>query len=107
MNNKRDIKMTYFTLDMDATYDNETPDSDGVQPMIYAVPLQSLEDVEQLAIKAGREFNSENSEECIGDLFERNLIEKGIVFQLIGHLDISFEERQTDYLADYLPHTIV
>ena len=30
--------ITYLTLDFDSTYDNEEPDNDGVQPLIYAVP---------------------------------------------------------------------
>lgn len=33
--------------------------------------------------------------------------EENIFFQLIGELRIPFEERQTDYLPDYLPRVVV
>lgn len=99
--------ITYLTLDFDDTYDNEDPDGNGVQPLIYAVPLHRLEEVEHLATESGEEFNASDSNSCIGDIFERQLIDAGIAFQLIGTLDLSFEERQMDYLADYLPHVIV
>lgn len=99
--------ITYFTLDFDGTYDNEDPDSGGVQPSVYAVPQRELETVERLAKEAGDEFHDTDTCECIGDIFEHNMIEAGIAFQCIGNLDLSFEERQVDYLADYLPHVVV
>lgn len=98
---------TYFTMDFDDTYDNEEPDGNGVQPSVYAVPLYRLEEVERLATESGEEFNASDSDVCIGDIFERKLIDTGITFQCIGTLDISFEERQMDYLADYLPLMVV
>lgn len=99
--------ITYFTLDFDGTYDSEEPDSIGVQPLVYAVPQSRLEEVERLATESGQEFNGSDTDDCIGDIFERNLIDAGILFQCIGALDVSFEERQVDYLADYLLHVIV
>lgn len=99
--------ITYFTLDFDGTYSNEIPDSNGVQPIVYAVPQCRLEEVEQLAAESGQEFNDSDTDDCILDLFERKLIDAGIIFQLIGVLDLSFTERQVDYLADYLPHVVV
>lgn len=99
--------ITYFTLDFDGTYDNEETDSNGVQPIVYAVPQCRLEEVERVAAESGKEFNDSDADDCILDLFERKLIDAGIIFQLIGVLDLSFAERQVDYLADYLPHVVV
>lgn len=99
--------ITYFTLDFDSTYDNEEPDSNGVQPLVYAVPQTRLGDVERLAMESGQEFNDFDTDDCIGDIFEHKMIDAGILFQCIGSLDLSFEERQTDYLAGYLPHVVV
>lgn len=99
--------ITYFTLDFDGTYSIEEPDSNGVQPIVYAVPQCRLEEVERLAGKSGQEFNDSDTDDCILDLFERKLIDAGIIFQLIGVLDLSFAERQVDYLVDYLPHVVV
>lgn len=99
--------ITYFTLDFDGTYSIEEPDSNGVQPLVYAVSQCRLEEVERLATESGKEFNDSDTDECIIDLFERKLIDAGIIFQLIGVLDLSFAERQVDYLADYLPHVVV
>lgn len=99
--------ITYFTLDFDGTYDNEEPESNGVQPLVYAVPQSRLAEVERLATESGEEFNTSDTDDCIGDIFEHKMIDAGITFQCIGVLDISFEERQVDYLADYLPHVVV
>lgn len=99
--------ITYLTLDFDSTYDNEEPDNDGVQPLIYAVPQSRLEEVERLATESGQGFNDSDTDDCIGDIFERKMIDAGITFQCIGSLDLSFEERQMDYLADYLLHVVV
>lgn len=99
--------ITYFTLDFDGTYDNDEPGSDGVQPLVYAIPQSRLEEVERLAAKSGQEFNDSDCDDCIGDIFEHKMIDTGITFQLIGVLDLSFEERQVDYLADYLPHVVI
>ena len=66
-----------------------------------------LEEVERLATESGQDFNDSDTDDCIGDIFERKMIDAGITFQCIGSLDLSFEERQMDYLADYLPHVVV
>lgn len=99
--------ITYFTLDFDGTYSNEEPDSNGVEPLVYAVPQSRLAEVERLATESGQEFNDSECDNCIGDIFEHKMIDAGITFQCIGALDLSFEERQVDYLADYLPHVVV
>lgn len=99
--------ITYFTLDFDGTYDNEEPDSNGVEPLVYAVPQSRLEEVEHLATESGQEFNDSDCDDCIGDIFEHKMIDAGITFQCIGSLNLSFAERQVDYLADYLPHVVV
>lgn len=99
--------ITYFTLDFDGIYDNEYPDGRGVPPLLYIVPKSRLKEVEHLAIESGREFHDSETDDCIGDLFERKLDNVGIVFQCMGSLDLSFEERWGDYLADYLPYVVV
>lgn len=99
--------ITYLTLDFDGTYDNEEPDSNGVQPLVYAVPQCRLEEIERLATESSIEFNDSDTDDYIGDIFECKMIDAGITFQCIGSLDLSFEERQMDYLADYLPHVVV
>lgn len=99
--------ITYFTLDFDGTYDNEESDGNGVQPLVYAVPQSRLEVVERLATESWKGFNDSDCDECIGDIFEHKMIDAGITFQCIGVLDLSFEERQVDYLADYLSHVVV
>lgn len=100
---------TLFVLDFDGTYDNEEEGGYGVTPSVYLIPLDKQIEVERIAYAASKEFNEnvDESGECIGDLFERRLKSKGIEFQLVGGLDIPFEERETDYLADYIPIAIV
>lgn len=100
---------TLFVLDFDGTYDNEEEGGYGVTPSVYLIPLDKQIEVEKIAYAASKEFhdNVDESGECIGDLFEHRLKTKGIEFQLVGGLDIPFEERETDYLADYIPIAVV
>ena len=101
---------TLFVLDFDGTYDNEDEDSTGVQPLVYLIPLDRQKDVEHYAREAHNDFHSEENKEldlCIGDYFEEWLGNNGVDYQLVGSIDLTFCERQTDYLADYIPREVV
>lgn len=101
---------TLFVLDMDGTYNNEEPNSVGVQPFVYLVPLDKQRDVEYYAGQASRDFYSEENSELglgIGDYFEECLGNNGIDFKPVGSIDLTFGERQVDYLTNYIPREIV
>ena len=100
---------TLFVLDFDGTYDNEEEGDYGVEPLVYLIPLDRQIEVERIAYAASKEFNenADGSDMCIGDLFEEGLEAKGIEFQQVGSLHIPYYERETDYLADYIPIAVV
>lgn len=99
---------TVFVLDMDCTYSNEKMESMGVQPLVYLIPLQEQKKVESCARKACDDFYlKENLDLCIADYFEEKLKNDGIGYRLIGSIDLTFGERQIDYLADYIPREII
>ena len=101
---------TLFVLDFDGTYNNEEPDSVGVQPFVYLIPLDKQRDVEHYAAMASQDFHSEENLElglCIGDYFEEWMNNNGVDFKPVGSIDLTFGERQVDYLADYIPREIV
>ncbi len=100
---------TLFVLDMDATYNKEETDSAGVQPFVYLVPLDRQKDAEYYAEQASRIFNQEDydCDSAIGDLFEELCGQNGIDFKPVGSIDLTFGERQEDYLADYIPREVV
>lgn len=101
---------TLFVLDMDGTYNNEPEDSAGVQPSVYLIPLDRQKDVEHYAAMASQDFHSEKNIElglCIGDYFEEWMLNNRIDFKRVGSIDLTFGERQMDYLADYIPREIV
>lgn len=104
---KENIIWTLFVLDFDGTYDNEDEYDDGVQPLVYLIPLDKQIEVENCAKKAHLDFFEDTSDWCIGDHFENNLDENGIEFKLVGRIDLTFGERQKNYLADYIPREIV
>ena len=98
---------TLFVLDFDGIYDNEEEGSYGVEPLVYLVPEYRISEVTVSARKASEDFHDDENGMCIGDLFEDELKARGIEFQQVGSLHIPFEERQEDYLADYIPREIV
>lgn len=99
---------TLFVLDFDGTYDIEEPDSDGVQPLVYLIPLDRQKDVEHYAAMASQDFNSdENGCMTITDYFEEWMKNNNCDFRCVGSIDLTFAERQVDYLADYIPREIV
>lgn len=100
---------TLFILDFDGTYDNEDEDSYGVEPLVYLIPFDKQIEVERIADAAHDKFhmNNDESDMCIGDLFEEGLEAQRIEFQQVGSLHIPFEERQEDYLAGYIPVAVV
>lgn len=102
-------KRTFFVLDFDGTYDNEHG-SNGVQPLVYLIPMEKQLDVERYARMAHDDFHSEENSEIgmrIEECFEELMDNNGIEYKLVGEIDLSFEERQVDYIADYIPMEIV
>lgn len=106
---KENTVWTFFVLDFDGTYDNESPDSDGVQPMVYLIPLNRQSDVEHYARMAHDDFHSDKNVErwAIADYFEKLMGNNDCNFRIVGNVDLTFGERQVDYLADYIPREIV
>ncbi len=99
---------TFFVLDFDGTYDNESPDSDGVQPMVYLIPLSRQSDVEHYARMAHDDFHSDDYLGfTIVDYFEEWMENNDCDYKVVGTIDLTFGERQVDYLADYIPREIV
>lgn len=100
---------TLFILDFDGTYDNEDNYDNGVEPLVYLIPLDKQAEVERIAQKASYAFNTDEDGccWCIGDYFEEFLSQKKIDFQMIGSIDLTFGERQVNYLADYIPREVV
>lgn len=98
---------TLLVIDFDVTYDMEPEDEFGVEPAVYLIPLNKQKEVEKTAEKARDIFHETNSGSTILDIFERLLNKKGVKYQYIGDLKITFGERQTDYLPDYLPKVVV
>lgn len=98
-----------FVLDFDGTYSCEAENELGVQPLVYLVPKEKLEEVQQLAYDAGQKFsyNNEFATDCIANYFEEFMDINGIPYQEIGSINLTFGERQVDYLADYIPREIV
>ena len=103
---------TFFVLDYDGTYDNEFDEYDslGVCPSVYAIDINRQLDVEKLAKKShdlfhGQVYKYEN--QTIGDIFEELLRENKIDWLYVGRLEITFKDRQVDYLADYIPKVVV
>lgn len=106
----KNIVWTFFVLDFDGTYDNEKWNLQGVQPLVYLIPLDRQRDVEHYAMMAAQDFHSKDNRELgllITDYFEEWMSNNNCDFKLIGTIDLTFEERQVDYLADYIPREIV
>ena len=107
-NGKENTVWTFFVLDFDGTYDNEEPDSDGVQPMVYLIPLNRQRDVEHYARMAHDDFHSDDYLGfTIADYFEVRMENNDCDYKVVGTIDLTFGERQVDYLADYIPREVV
>ncbi len=100
---------TLFVLDLDRTYDMEDDFSNGVQPLVYLIPLDRQRDVEHYARMAHNDFHTnKNVEEwAIADCFEEWMRNNNCDFKVVGTIDLTFIERQVDYLADYIHREIV
>ncbi len=101
---------TLFVLDFDGTYDNEEPDCKENKPTVYLIPLDRQRDVEHYARMAHDDFHSEENDVLgltITDYFEEWLGNNDCDYKRVGKIDLSFGERQVDYLADYIPREIV
>lgn len=98
------MKWSLFVLDFDNTYDNESYDELGVQPLVYLVPKDRIKDVHYYAKQASNDFHSEDScDLCIGDYFEEWLDNNNVDFRRVGNLDMTFGERRCDYLDENIP----
>ena len=98
------MKWSFFVLDFDNTYDNESDDELGVQPLVYLVPKDRIKDVHYYAKQASNDFHSEDScDLCIGDYFEECLDNNNVDFRRVGNLDMTFGERHCDYLDENIP----
>lgn len=107
---KENTVWTFFVLDFDNTYDNEELDSNGVQPIVYLIPSNKEKDVERYAIMAHDDFHLDENKKLgltITDYFEEWMNNNGVKFKPVGKIDLTFGERQVDYLADYIPREVV
>lgn len=103
-------KWTFFVLEFDVTYDIEERGSNGTQSSVYLIPMEKQLDVERYARMAHDDFHSEENSELgltITECFEELMDNNGIEYKLVGTIDLTFEERQVDYIADYIPREIV
>lgn len=100
---------TLFVLDLDRTYDMEDDFSNGVQPLVYLIPLDRQRDVEHYARMAHNDFHTNKNvgEWAIADCFEEWMENNNCDFKVVGKIDLTFGERQVDYLADYIPREVV
>lgn len=100
------MKYELFVLDFDGTYDIPDPDNDNF-PTVYFIPEGTAHKVCRLADLASETFHQIDDDRAIGDIFEELLIENCITFLHVGDLQIPFNERQEDYLADSICHVVV
>lgn len=100
------MRYDLFILDYDGTYDIPDPDND-MFPTVYFIAKGNTSKVCQLADLASETFHQVDDGRTIGNIFEELLVENGITFLRVGDLQIPFEERQEDYLADSICHVIV
>lgn len=96
------MKWTLFVLDFDNTYDNESDDELGVQPLVYLVPKDRVNDVKHYAEEARNDFYADSTL-CIGDYFEEWMGNNDVDFRRVGSLDMTFGERRGDYLDENIP----
>ena len=101
---------TLFVLDFDRTYDNEEMDCTENQPTVYLIPLDRQRDVEHYARMAHNDFHSEENGELgltITDYFEEWMENNDCDYRRVGKIDLTFGERQVDYLAHYILREVV
>lgn len=109
-NRKENTVWTFFVLDFDSTYDNEEPNSNGVQPIVYLIPSNKERDVEYYARMAHDDFHSDENEKLgltITDYFEEWMENNDCDYRRVGTIDLTVKERKTNYLVDYIPGEIV
>lgn len=97
---------TIIVISFDETFSIERMDDLGVPPSVYLIPADKIADVKKCADDAHDIFHEKVQEpwDCaIGNIFEEQLEEAGIPFQYLNDLNILFEYRQEEYLADYIP----
>ena len=95
---------TLFVLDFDETYNNNPKDDDGVQPVVYLVPQNKLEEVRNLAHQSKNDFWSDDeSDLCMIEYFEKYLDTNNIDFKVVGDINLTFGERKGSYLDNNIP----
>lgn len=99
---------TILVLDFDGTYNNEPIDGKGVEPAVYIIEESSIRKTECLADTASRRFMEDTEDtDPIGEIFEALLEENHIRWSYVGSIDLSYGERQRDYISDGIPRVIV
>lgn len=101
------MKYTFFVLDFDGTYNNEPKGSLGVTPSVYLIKQDELPEVERYAEMASKDFNSATNDMANEDIFEEWMDNNNIFYDYIGDIGITFEERQSEYLPNYIPRQVV
>ncbi len=113
MSMAKEIKWTLFVLDFDDTFDNdligefneEDSDEFGTRPVVYMVPEEKVEKVEEIAYEAHDAFHAdEEGNICIGDYFEEFLEDNHILYKVVGDVNLTIFERCCDWLSDEI-HT--
>ena len=105
---KENTVWTFFVLDFDGTYDMEVPDCKESKPTVYLSPLDRQRDVEHYARMAHDDFHSDDYLGfTIADYFEEWMGNNNCDYKVVGKIDLTFGERQVDYLADYIPREVV
>lgn len=105
---KENTVWTFFVLDFDGTYDMEVPDCKESKPTVYLIPLDRQRDVEHYARMAHDDFHSDDYLGfTIADYFEEWMGNNNCDYKVVGKIDLTFGERQVDYLADYIPREVV
>lgn len=106
---------TLFVLSMDFTFNEKMEksfkDEFGVVPIVYLVPENKIWQVETCAYAAGRAIDfihQEKDYEIVREAFERKLREKEIIFDYVGTINLTYEERQQEiYLSNDIPCVII
>lgn len=102
------MKWSLFVLDFDDTYNNEYEEELGVNPMVYLVPTERMEEVHKCARKAHDDFHeADDGDLCICDYFVLNLNKRRINYTTVGDIKLTFGERQCEYLSSIMEMEVV
>ena len=95
---------TLFVLNFDATYCNTLPNCLGVQPLVYLIPKDKVEDVKKYAKESQKYWWDNDDDDLeIDECFEKYLSDNHIDFRVIGTIDIPYGKRKMNYLDENIP----